>query len=391
MIPEYYQFFCPVKILSGLRALGNLPYEMDLLGAHRALIVTDKGVVGAGLIRHVLRALEGSQSELGAIFDKTPPDSSMEVVNEVAQLFTKEGCDCFVAVGGGSCMDTAKCANMMVTEGAYDLAKLQGTERVKKRMKPFIAVPTTAGTGSEVSLAAVIHDETTKVKMGFASYRMLPDVAILDPKMTLTMPPKITAATGMDALTHAIEAYYCLQKNPVSDSFAIAAIKLIMDNLIRCIENGKDETARLAMANAALLAGISFSNSMCGVVHALAHACGGVSRIPHGVATGVLLPWGMENNLDKAGGTIAELAPLLGASTSGSPMQQAKAAIEAVRGLVTRLRDLCEFPTTLNEAGVPENKLGDIAKAALNDATITFNPEEVTYEDALAILRKAFG
>jgi len=195
----------------------------------------------------------------------------------------------------------------------------------------------------------------------------------------------------MDALTHAIEAYYCLQKNPVSDSFAIAAIKLIMDNLIRCIENGKDETARLAMANAALLAGISFSNSMCGVVHALAHACGGVSRIPHGVATGVLLPWGMENNLDKAGGTIAELAPLLGASTSGSPMQQAKAAIEAVRGLVTRLRDLCEFPTTLNEAGVPENKLGDIAKAALNDATITFNPEEVTYEDALAILRKAFG
>ncbi len=390
MIPQYYEFYCPVKILSGLKALSNLPYEMGLLGTHRALIVTDQGVVGAGLIKLVESVFEGSQCEIGAIFDQTPPDSSIQVVRELAKLFTDEGCDCFVAVGGGSSMDTAKCANMMVTEGTDDLMNLQGVERLQKPTKPFIAVPTTAGTGSEVTVAAVIYDEKTKVKMGFTSYRLLPNVAILDPEMTMTMPPKITAATAMDALTHAIEAYYCLQKNPVSDSFAVAAIKLIVDNLVVCVENGKDETARLAMANGALLAGISFSNSMVGVVHALAHACGAVCRVPHGVANGILLPWGMENNLEKVGDTIAELAPLLGVATSGSPMDQAEAAIQAVRDIGARLKDLCGFPTTLKEAGVTEDKLQDIAKAAINDGTITLNPEEVTYEVALEILRKAY-
>ncbi len=390
MIPEYYQFSCPVKILSGLKALSNLPYEMDLLGVHRALVVTDQGVVGAGLLKRVMHALEGSHCEIGAIFDRTPPDSSNKVVNSVAKLFSEEGCDCFLAVGGGSSMDTAKCANMVVAEGTDDLMKLQGAERARKPAKPFIAVPTTAGTGSEVTLAAMIYDEDTKVKMAFTSSRLLPDVAILDPKMTMTMPPKITAATGMDALTHAIEAYYCLQKNPVSDSFAVAAIRLVTDNLITCIENGKDETARLAMANAALLAGISFSNSMVGVVHSLAHACGGVCRVPHGVANGVLLPWGMEHNLEKAGATIAELAPLLGAATSGSPMGQARAAIQAVRDLGARLKELCGFPTTLKETGVTESKLENIAKAAINDGTAIYNPEDVTYEVALEILRKAY-
>jgi len=390
MIPQYYEFSCPVKILSGLKALSNLPYEMDLLGTHKALIVTDQGVVGAGLIKLVESVFEGSQCEIGAIFDQTPPDSSVRIVKEVARLFTDEECDCFVAVGGGSSMDTAKCANMMVTEGSGDLTSLQGVERLKKPVKPFIAVPTTAGTGSEVTVAAVIYDEDSKVKMGFTSYRLLPNVAILDPKMTMTMPPKITAATAMDALTHAIEAYYCLQKNPVSDSFAVAAIKLIVDNLATCVENGEDETARLAMANGALLAGISFSNSMVGVVHSLAHACGGVCRVPHGIANGILLPWGMENNLEKVGDTIAELAPLLGAATTADPMEQARAAIQAVRDIGTRLKELCGFPITLREAGVTEDKLEDIAKATINDGAVTLNPEDVTYDVALDILKKAY-
>ncbi len=390
MIPEYYEFSCPVKIISGLKALSNLAFEMDLLGVHRALIVTDQGVVSAGLIKQVESAFEGSNCEIGAIFDQTPPDSSKKIVNKVANLFQEKKCDCFVAVGGGSSMDTAKCANMIVTEGSDDLMKFQGAERLKSPMKPFIAVPTTAGTGSEVTMAAVIYDDEANVKLSFTSYRLLPDVAILDPKMTMTMPARITAATAMDALTHAIEAYYCLQKNPVSDSFSLAAIKLIMDNLLKCIEKPGDEGARLAVANGALLAGISFSNSMVGVVHSLAHGCGGVCRVPHGVANAILLPWGMENNLEKAGEIIAELAPVLGASTSGSKMDQAKAAIQAVRDLGKRLKDLCGLPTTLKDAGVTEDKLEDIAKAVINDGTVTFNPEDVTYEVALEILKKAY-
>jgi len=389
VIPQYYEFYCPVKIISGLKALSNLPYEMNLLNAHRALVVTDPGVVSAGLIRRVERVFEGSGCEVGAIFDQTPPDSSTEVVRAVAKLFSEVGGDCFVAVGGGSSMDTAKCANMVVSEGADDLMAVQGVERLQKPTRPFIAVPTTAGTGSEVTAVAVIYDEQTRTKMGFASQRLLPDVAILDPKMTMTMPPMITAATAMDALTHAIEAYYCLQKNPVSDSFALAAIKLIVENVIRCVENGKDETARLAMANGALLAGMSFSNSMVGIVHALAHGCGGVCRVSHGVANAILLPWGMEHNLQKAGATIAELAPVLGGSASGNDTEQARAAVQAVRNLGMRLKGLCGLPTTLREAGVTEDKLADIARIAIDDGTVALNPEEVTYEDALEILRRA--
>ncbi len=390
MIPQYYEFSCPVKIISGLKALSQLPYEMDLLGCKRALVVTDAGVVGAGLMKQVKSVFEGTGAAIGAVYDKTPPDSSTVVVNEVAELFRTESCDCFIAVGGGSCIDTAKGANIVVVEGTSDLLQFQGAERVTKALKPFMVVPTTAGTGSEVTLVAVIHDEARHVKIALTSYRLLPNVAILDPKMTLTMPPKITAATGMDALTHAIEAYYGLQKNPVSDAFAATAIDLIRNHLIACVEQGANENARLAMANAALCAGIAFSNSMVGVVHALAHACGAVARIPHGVANAVLLPWGMESNLEKAAAHIAELTPMLGVTASGSYLERAKAAIKAVRDLGKKLNELCGLPTTLRDAGVVAEQLESIAKTAINDGSVTYNPEAVTFEDALEILKKAY-
>ncbi|HEO70082.1 MAG TPA: iron-containing alcohol dehydrogenase [Candidatus Hydrogenedentes bacterium] len=390
MMPKYYEFACPVKIVSGLKALANLPYEMGLLGAHRALIVTDQGVSRAGLIDRVREVFKGSDCQIGVIYDETPVDSSSSVVNEVARRYRDHACDCLVAVGGGSCMDTAKGANMLVAEDTDDLMQFQGAERLRKPTEPFIAVPTTAGTGSEVTFAAVIKDEATHTKLAFTSYKLFPDVAILDPKMTLTVPPKITAATGMDALTHAIEAYYCLQKNPVSDAFSLAAIHLTMDHLIPCVENGEDEQHRLAMANAALLAGISFSNSMVGVVHALAHATGGVWGVPHGVANGIFLPWGMESNLERVPETIAELAGPLGADAGGSVNDQAKAAVDAVCTLRRRLNHLCGLPITLRDAQVPEDQLEAIAKAAVNDGSVTYNPEAVTCEDALALLKKAY-
>ena len=390
LVPSYYEFFCPVKILSGHQALKNLPYEMDQLGAKRALIVTDPGVVAAGLIQQVQAAFEGSDREIGAIFDQTPPDSSDKVARQVAELFKSKGCDCLVAVGGGSSIDTAKGANLMLTEGTDDLLKFQGAERTKKTMKPFIVVPTTAGTGSEVTMAAVITNTEKNIKMSITSYKILPNVAILDPKMTLTMPPKITAATGMDALTHAVEAYYCLQKNPVSDSLSITAIKLVLENLVKAVQNGQDENLRLAMANAALLAGISFSNSLVGVVHSLAHATGGVCHVPHGVANAIFLPWGVEYNIPKRAGMIAELAPLFGAASSGNAQKDAQAVVSAIRDLNAKLKSLCGLPTTLRETGVTEDKLEAIAKTAVNDGTVAMNPEDVTVPDALGLLKKAF-
>jgi len=389
-VPDYYEFFCPVKIVSGKKALSNLPYEMDQLGVGKALVVTDQGVAAAGLLQKVEAVFEGSGVEIGAVFDKTPPDSSDKVVNQVAKLYQDKGCDCLVAVGGGSSIDTAKGVNIVVTAGEPDLLKFQGAERIKGTLKPFIVVPTTAGTGSEATMAAVITNTEKNFKMSFTAYQLIPNVAILDPQMTVTMPAKITAATGMDALTHAIEAYYCIQKNPVSDAFSVAAIKLIMDNLVKCVENGKDEKARLDMANAALLAGISFSNALVGVVHSLAHAAGGVAHVPHGVANAIFLPYGMEYNLDKRADMIAELAPHLGAPVTGDARKDAEAAVSAVRELSKKLNRLSGMPLALKDAGVSEDQLEEIARLSLNDGTVVMNPEEVTFEDSLALLKKAY-
>ncbi|MBI4704438.1 MAG: iron-containing alcohol dehydrogenase [Deltaproteobacteria bacterium] len=390
-MPGYYEFACPVKILSGNQALSNLPYEMGLLGATKALLVTDKGDVAAGLVGRVKAAFAGSAASIAAVFDETPVDSSDKVVARVARLYRDAGCDCLVAVGGGSCLDTAKGANVVLTEGTEDLLAFQGAERTTKPTKPFVAIPTTAGTGSEVTSAAVITNVDKGIKMAITSYRIYPHVAILDPKMTLSVPPRLTAATGMDAMTHAVEAFYCLQKNPVSDAFAVAAIRLVLDNLVRSVEDGANEQARLGMANAALLAGISFSNSMVGLVHSLAHAAGGVAHVPHGVANAIFLPWGVEYNIGKCADVIAELGPVMGVgAASASAEERARAVVGALRGLTGRLYEICGLPLALKDTGVKPEQLEAIARAAINDGTLAMNPAEVSYEDALAVLRKAF-
>lgn len=391
MFPSYYEFHCPVKILCGEKSLPNIPYEMEQLGARRACVVSDQGVAGAGLIDKVQTAFAGSGCKIAAVYDQTPADSSHQAVSEIAALYRREHCDCLLAVGGGSPIDTAKGVNILISEGHDDLMRFQGVDRLTRPAAPLIVVPTTSGTGSEVTSAAVITNADTGVKMPFMDNRLFPHVAVLDPVMTLTMPPQITAATGMDALTHAVEAYYCLGKNPVSDAYAEAAIRLIIEHLVPVVKDGAMAQGRLAMANGAMLAGIAFSNSMVGVVHSLAHAAGSVCHVPHGVANAIFLPWGMENNLVQVGDVIAELAPMLGVTPLPvSKRGQAEAAVQAVRDLTAHLHELCDLPVTLQQAGVARDKLPQIAGAAINDGAITVNPEDVTEADALAILEQAY-
>ncbi|HON38687.1 MAG: iron-containing alcohol dehydrogenase [Desulfomonilia bacterium] len=391
MIPHYYQHFCPVKILSGHNAVSNIPFEMDILGCRRAMVVTDKGVVDAGLINLVREAFADSDKEIGYVFDEVLPDSSNRLVNKLAKLFEKEKCDCFLAVGGGSALDTAKGANIVISEGTDDILLLQGNEIIKKELLPMIAVPTTSGTGSEVTKVAVIYNEEKNIKMAFASDRLYPRVAVLDSRMTMTVPPKLTAATGMDALTHAMEAYTCMQKNPIDDVFARAAIELIRKYLVRAVENGKDEEARLGMANASLLAGIAFSNSMVGMVHALAHACGGVCHVPHGIANAILLPHGLEFNIQSIPRPIAELSGMLGGSIEFmEEKEQAMVTVSLVKNLLGRLNRISGLPVRLRDAGVAEDKLPAIASAAINDGALAFNPVEVSYDEALEVLKKAY-
>ncbi len=393
MIPSYYEFYNPVKVVAGNKAVDNLPYELDHLGAKRPLIVTDKGVVAAGLMQLVADSFLGQEAVLAAVYEDTPPDSSVEVVNKVAGLFRKNKCDSIVGVGGGSAIDTAKAVNIVVTEDVDDLSKLMGAEVLKKAMKPFVAIPTTAGTGSEVTIVSVVADTKRGIKMPFTSYHLLPKVAILDPRMTLTMPPRITAATGMDAMTHAVESYTCMQKNPLSDAHATAAIALIRENLLPAVYNGKDKDARFAMANASLLAGAAFSNAMVGVVHAMAHAVGGACHVPHGMGNTIFLPFGMEFNMEHVGDLYGELLlPLAGEEVYFNTPKEGRPtrAVQAVRDLNIQINKACGLPITLKQAGVPLDKLEAIADIAVNDGATTFNPRGVEHEDALGILNAAY-
>lgn len=390
---SYFEYFNPVKILSGRNAVDNVPYELEVLRAKRPLLITDKGIVEAGLIDIVIDAFKGSDITIGAMYDETPPDSSNLVVNEVAALYRKMKCDSIVAAGGGSVLDTAKGVNIVITENTDDLMKYLGAERLKKPMQPFIAIPTTSGTGSEVTLVAVIANIEKQCKMAFTSYMLLPNVAVLDPRMTITVPSKITAATGMDALTHAVEAYSGLQKNPLSDAYVWSAISLIRDNLVRAVKNGKDEEARMALANASLMAGCAFSNSMVGIVHGIGHACGGVCHVPHGCAMAILLPYGMEYNLKANAGVYAELLlPLAGpeeyARTEAD--KRAPRTITVIRELNTKLNKLAGLPLRLRDAGVKREQLPEIAKMAQGDGSLIFNPVEAVYEDLLEILKAAY-
>lgn len=396
VIPEYYEFFNSVKIISGYKALEAIPFELSRLGAKRPIIITDKGVAQAGLIKHVVESFGGTDTVIGAIFDETPQDSSNVVVNQIASIYRANNCDSIIAVGGGSAIDTAKGVNIVITENSDDLLKFMGNYRLNKPMKPFVVIPTTAGTGSEVTMVAVIANPEKNVKMAFTSDLLLPKFTVLDPRMTASMPPKITAATGMDALTHAVEAFIGTQKNPVSDAFAAAAMELIRNNIVAAVKNGGNKDVRLAMANASMLAGLAFSNSMVGIVHATAHATGGICHVPHGVANSILLPYGLEFYIGKSP-KVKEYIESLLLHVAGpemyvqtAPAERAAKAVAAIRNITGELNKLCGLPVRLSEAGVTEDKLETIAKATLNDGALSFSPVEVSFEEALGVIKAAY-
>ncbi len=393
MLPAYYEFHNPVKIISGNKALDNLPSELEILGAKRPMVITDRGVSGAGLVKIFIDSFASSGMTIGAIFDNVPPDSSSEVVERITSIFRKNRCDSLVALGGGSVIDTAKGVNILVTENSNDLLQFSGAEMLKKPMKPLVVIPTTSGTGSEVTVVAVISDVKRNLKMAFTSTYLLPNIALLDPRMTLTLPPKMTAATAMDAMSHAVEAYINLQKNPMSDAYSVAAIEMIRKNILKAVTDGNNAQVRLAMANASTMAGIAFSNSMVGVVHSLGHAAGGICHIPHGVAMNIFLPFGLEYNLPKCRENIAKLLlPIAGSDIYARTPEprRAEQTIHYITELRKALNDLCGLPINLKQAGVTKDKLPEIAQAAINDPSLIMNPREMDANDALAILKKAF-
>lgn len=393
MLPKYYEFLNSVKIMSGENALENLPHELKMMGAKKPIVLTDAILAKCGTLDKVQKAFKGFDIDVTETYTEIPPDSSIKVINEIAGIFKAKGCDSIIALGGGSVIDTAKGLRIVIEQGGTDIMDYMGLDSLPRKDRiAFAVIPTTSGTGSECTNVAVIANPDKNVKMEFISYDLLPDFAVLDPRMTETMPPKITANTGVDALVHAIEGYTCLQKNPLSQSYAFAAIRLITTFLPKAVLEGGNHEYRLAMSNAATMAGIAFSNSMVGLVHAIGHAVGGVAHVPHGIAMAILLPHVMKFNLETLKPAYAELLlPLAGAEIYATTPKEERAqkAIEFVTAFIKQFESV-GLPTKLSDAKVTEDQFDAIAQTAINDGAIVVNPIMATKEQVIEILKEAF-
>lgn len=391
MLPDFFEFYNPTKIVYQIGIAKDLKPELDIIGIKKYFIISDHVISDLGLVQRVADGLTDVGFEAVGQFLDVAQDARLNDVKKCADLVKASGAEGIISIGGGSVIDTAKAVNILFSVGGDLVEDYSGAHLLTRPLNPHIVIPTTAGTGSEVTMVAVIYDEDNKEKLAFVDKYLLPNLAVLDPEMTLSLPPKMTAATGMDALTHAVEAYVGTQASPISDVFAFSAIELVMKNLVQATEHGDDIEARGAMLTAATMAGIAFTHSMVGVVHSMAHATGAHYRVPHGVANAIFLPQGLEYNFDFIYEKLARLGPVMGEVSEGiSDEDAARNVIAAVRRLSGKLNALGALPVRLRDAGVPENGPAVIAEGALNDGTSFYNPRPMDAEDLLPFVQNAY-
>ncbi|ASI24061.1 TPA: iron-containing alcohol dehydrogenase [Aeromonas salmonicida] len=391
---RYYDFFCPVKLIAGEQALEQLAGELAGLGARRPLLLTDKGVSGTGLATLLANVLAEGELPVADIWDEIPADSSTAVVERIAARYRELECDSLVALGGGSVIDTAKAVNILASMGGDRLLDYAGAGCLTRPLQPLAVVPTTAGTGSEVTLVAVIKDEASGRKVPFTSPFLLPQLAVLDPRLTQGLPLNITAATAMDAMTHAIEAFIGNAKNPVSDALALMAIEKIANALPKVLQSPQDKQLRLQLAEGSTLAGMAFSNSMVGLVHALGHSLGARCHLPHGLCMNLFLPTVLDYNRPGIDPELARLLlPLVGAEPfAATPAtEQAQASIQALCALRDSLWQAVKLPRTLREAGVTDKGLlPEIRDLAINDGALLYNRKDADRAQLLDLLERAW-
>lgn len=329
------EFQIPTVMKHGIGAITRLGDEVKNLGISKPLVVTDRGVLNAGVLKPVEKSLQNSNIEY-QVYDGVVADPCIEVVAGGTEKYKKYGCDGLIAVGGGSSMDTAKAIGVEVSHGEpvlnYECA--EGKKSLTKRIPPLVTVPTTAGTGSEVTLWAVIKDPAREFKFNTGGPLIASYLALVDPELHVSMPPKVTAGTGMDALCHAIECYTCHYAQPQTDAVALLAIEYAGKYLRRAVANGQDIEARYGMAMSALMAGLSYGSESAGAVHAMTQTMGGIVSVPHGLAVAATLPSVMEYNWIGEPEKFARIAQALGVDTFGMDVNDAaRASVEAVREL----------------------------------------------------------
>ena len=372
------------RILMGRGALAQTAAEVNRLKARRVLIVTDKGLVAAGVASRLEAVLTGA-GIAWIRFDSVEPDPRFEIAVQAAELAKKEQADLVIGLGGGSPLDIAKVCAILATN-TKPVSELFGIDMVPEAGLMTLLIPTTAGTGSEVTPIAILSDEHEKLKKGIVSPRLFPAAAILDPDLTVGMPPGVTAATGLDALIHAVEAFTSKNANSISDVLARQAMKLVFENIRKAYANGEDIEARANMLEGSLLAGMAFANAGVTAVHAFAYPIGAEFHIPHGVANSIMLPPVMEFNMLGNLEKFAAMAEIFGEPVAGlNQRERARRMIQALRELGEDLR----IPRHLREFGVGEHHIPALAQGVMKvTRLLANNPRRITLADAEAIYRE---
>lgn len=380
-----HEFSAPTKLVFGQGAIERVPSLLQQANVSFPLVVTDQGIREAGLLRILELVFEGADIS-HTVFDETEPNPSAETVKSCTQQYREGGCDCIIGLGGGSAMDVAKGTGVMVNN-SREILSYEGMDQFKNPPPYLLCIPTNYGTGSEVTPFAVITDTQRRFKVTIGGEALFPNTAILDPNLSVRLPIPVAAATGMDALTHAIEAFVCLAGNPITRSLAIQAVGLISNNLRQAALSNQNIEATGNMLIAATLAGRSFGFTRLGTVHAMAHPLGAHFDVPHGVANAVLLPHVMKFNLPACPAKYAEIARALGESDCLTDnLDMGSRAIDLV---ISLSQDLC-IPKNLKILGVRREGFQSMAIDAMKSGNIPVNPRETSHQDIYQLFEQAF-
>lgn len=382
---EITELFQPVHTLIGKGSIQEMPRYIAKLGVKKALAVTDQQLCNIGTVAKITDVLEQNHLPY-VLYNRVQPNPTVAIVNEATQFFEQNGCDYIIGIGGGSPIDVAKAVSILSANGGK-IEDYDGYDRSKKAGSPVIAVNTTAGTGSEVTRAYVVTDEVRKAKMLMVDGNSLAYLAIDDPELMIDMPPALTAATGMDALTHAIEAFVATGHNPYTDGVAIEAIRLVWKSLRKAVANGHDMQARTDMCWAEYMAGYAFSNAGLGLVHAIAHQLGGFYHTPHGVANAIMLPHCMEFNRPYCAKRMAQIAAAFDIDIRS--MSEEEASFAAVKAVKRLSRDINIPYLTDTEFRLEDASM--LAENALKDTSMLTNPVKPSKEQIVEALVKAYS
>jgi alcohol dehydrogenase len=379
-IMKSFSFVLPTRIEYGPGCIAKLPGELSALGAKKPLLLTDKGIAGSGLLATITKALDGAGRKYD-VYDDVAPNPRDKNALDGAKFAREKGSDCIVAIGGGSPIDCAKAIAVLAKNDGV-IQDYRGVENIPGDALPLIAVPTTAGTGSEVTFSSVITDTEKKIKFSLRSVKIAAKVALCDPQLTASMPKSLTAATGMDALTHAIEGFTATCAEPIGNATALHAIELISKYLRRAVSDGTDIEARSGMLMGSLLAAISFSHSDVAAVHCIAETLGGIYDKPHGVCNAVCLPEVMDYSKESCVGKYARVASAMGLKFS-SEAEGADAAVAAVK----KLAEDVGIPP-FSSFGIDKSQFHEIAVKSFENLSNNSNPKYLEVEDYMKILER---